>query len=56
MQLKILAVLLLGLMWTIPGVAEATTFSPAKGVDATVVLEGSTLVRGDAFICCAKII
>jgi hypothetical protein len=26
-------------------VAEATTFSPAKGVDATVVLEGSTLVR-----------
>jgi len=30
-------------MWTIPSLAETTTFSPAQGVEKTVVLEGSTL-------------
>ena len=43
MQFKTLAVSLLGLMWTIPALAETTTISPAKGVDATLVLEGSKL-------------
>ncbi|WP_232519460.1 XAC2610-related protein [Pseudomonas koreensis] len=43
MRFKTLAVSLLGLMWTIPGLAETTTFSPTKGVDATLVLEGSKL-------------
>ncbi|WP_085706710.1 hypothetical protein [Pseudomonas sp. B35(2017)] len=43
MQFKNLAVPLLGLMWAIPALAETTTFSPTKGVEATLVLEGSTL-------------
>ena len=43
MQFKTLAVSLLGLMWTIPALSETTTISPAKGVDATLVLEGSKL-------------
>lgn len=43
MQFKTLAISLIGLMWTIPASAETTTFSPTKGVEATLVLEGSTL-------------
>ncbi|TKJ82957.1 hypothetical protein PkoCFBP13504_15870 [Pseudomonas koreensis] len=43
MQFKTLAVSLLGLMWTIPALAETTTFSPTTGVDAKLVLEGSKL-------------
>ncbi len=43
MQFKTVAVSLLGLMWTIPALAQTTTFSPTKGVDATLVLEGSKL-------------
>ncbi|WP_150694275.1 XAC2610-related protein [Pseudomonas fluorescens] len=43
MQFKTLAVSLLGLMWTIPALAETTTFSPTKGVDVTLILEGSKL-------------
>lgn len=43
MRSKTLAVSLLGLLWTIPVLAETTTFSPTKGVEATLVLEGSTL-------------
>lgn len=37
-------------MWTIPSLAETTTFSPAQGVEKTLVLEGSTLniaVKGE---------
>lgn len=30
-------------MWTIPALAETAMFSPTKGVEATLVLEGSTL-------------
>ncbi|CAI8978148.1 hypothetical protein [Pseudomonas zeae] len=43
MQLKNITLLLIFLMWTIPALAETTTFSPTKGVDATLVLEGSKL-------------
>jgi hypothetical protein len=43
MQFKTLAVSLIGLMWTILALAETTKFSPTKGVEATLVLEGSTL-------------
>lgn len=43
MQFKALAVSLIGLMWTIPALAETAMFSPTKGVEATLVLEGSTL-------------
>jgi len=50
MRSKALAVSLLGLLWTMPVLAETTTFSPTKGVEATLVLEGSTLnvaVKGE---------
>ena len=43
MQFKTLLVSLLGLLWTIPVWAETTTFSPTEGIEATLVLEGSTL-------------
>ncbi|QJP98345.1 MULTISPECIES: XAC2610-related protein [Pseudomonas] len=43
MQFKTLVVSLLALLWTISVWAEPTTFSPAKGVEATLILEGSTL-------------
>ncbi len=43
MRSKTLAASLLGLLWTMPVLAETTTFSPTKGVEATLVLEGSTL-------------
>jgi len=43
MRSKTLAASLLGLLWTMPVLAETTTFSPNKGVEATLVLEGSTL-------------
>ncbi|WP_426233660.1 XAC2610-related protein [Pseudomonas sp. TWP3-2] len=43
MQFKTLAVSLIGLMWTIPALAETVTFIPTKGVEATLVLEGSIL-------------
>jgi predicted protein tyrosine phosphatase len=42
---------LLGLLWTAPVLAEETTFSPTKKVEATLVLEGSMLtlaVKSDA--------
>lgn len=51
MRSKTLAVSLLGLLWTMPVLAETTTFSPTKGVEATLVLEGSTLnvaVKGES--------
>ncbi len=41
---------MLGLLWAMPVLAETTTFSPTKGVEATLVLEGSTLkvaVKGE---------
>ncbi|HEX4548928.1 XAC2610-related protein [Pseudomonas sp.] len=50
MRSKALAVSLLGLLWTMPVLAETTTFIPTKGVEATLVLEGSTLnvaVKGE---------
>lgn len=50
MRSKTLAVSLLGLLWTMPVLAETTTFSPTKGVEAMLVLEGSTLnvaVKGE---------
>jgi hypothetical protein len=50
MRSKTLAVSLLGLLWAMPVLAETTTFSPTKGVEATLVLEGSTLnvaVKGE---------
>jgi hypothetical protein len=43
MPFKTLALSLLGLLWTLPAWAETTTFSPTQGVEATLVLEGSTL-------------
>jgi hypothetical protein len=43
MQLKNITLLLIFLMWTIPALAQTTTFSPTKGVDATLILEGSKL-------------
>ncbi|WP_409315943.1 XAC2610-related protein [Pseudomonas sp. KCJK9016] len=43
MRSKALAVSLLGLLWTMPALAETTTFSPTQGVEATLVLEGSKL-------------
>ena len=43
MQLKNITLLLIFLMWTIPALAETTTFSPTQGIDATLVLEGSKL-------------
>lgn len=43
MQFKTLVISLLALLWTISVWAETTTFSPAKGVEATLILEGSTL-------------
>ncbi|CAI8787289.1 XAC2610-related protein [Pseudomonas sp. IT-P260] len=43
MRSKALAASLLGLLWTMPVLAETTTFSPTQGVEATLVLEGSTL-------------
>ena len=43
MQLKNITPLLIYLMWTIPALAETTTFSPTKGVDATLILEGYKL-------------
>ncbi|WP_085693780.1 MULTISPECIES: hypothetical protein [unclassified Pseudomonas] len=51
MRSKTLAASLLGLLWAMPVLAETTTFSPAKGVEATLVLGGSTLnvtVKGEA--------
>ena len=50
MQFKNLAVPLLGLMWTLQAFAETSTFSPTQGVEAALVLEGSTLniaVKGE---------
>jgi len=50
MRSKTLAASLLGLLWTMPVLAETTTFSPTKDVEATLVLEGSTLniaVKGE---------
>jgi len=50
MRSKTLAASLLGLLWTMPVLAETTTFSPIKDVEATLVLEGSTLnvaVKGE---------
>ncbi|WP_236179721.1 XAC2610-related protein [Pseudomonas sputi] len=50
MRSKTLAVSMLGLLWAMPVLAETTTFSPTKGVEATLVLEGSTLkvaVKGE---------
>ncbi|MDI3400986.1 hypothetical protein QLG12_22445 [Pseudomonas sp. V88_4] len=50
MRSKTLAASLLGLLWTMPVLAETTTFSPTKGVEAMLVLEGSTLkiaVKGE---------
>ncbi|EJN34522.1 XAC2610-related protein [Pseudomonas sp. GM80] len=50
MQFKTLAVSLLGLLWAIPALAETTKFSPVTGVEATLVIEGSTLnvsVKGE---------
>ena len=50
MRSKTLAVSLLGLLWTMPVLAETTTFSPTQGIEATLVLEGSTLnvaVKGE---------
>jgi len=47
---KTLAASLLGLLWTMSVLAETTTFSPTQGVEATLVLEGSTLnvaVKGE---------
>mgnify|MGYP006192817231 CR=1 FL=1 len=43
MPFKTLTLSLLGLLWTVPAWAETTTFSPTQGVEATLVLEGSTL-------------
>lgn len=43
MRSKALAVSLLGLLWTMPVLADTTTFSPTKGIEATLVIEGSTL-------------
>jgi hypothetical protein len=43
MHFKTLALSLLGLLWTIPSLAETATFSPTQGVEATLVLKGSTL-------------
>ncbi|MBV7494643.1 hypothetical protein KW837_10235 [Pseudomonas sp. PDM24] len=51
MRLKYLAGSLLGLLWAIPAFAEVTTFSPTNNVEATLVLDGSTLtvaVKNDA--------
>jgi hypothetical protein len=51
MRFKYLAISLLGLLWTAPVLAEVTTFSPTKKVEATLVLEGSMLtvaVKSDA--------
>lgn len=50
MRSKTLAASLLGLLWTMPVLAETTTFSPTQGIEATLVLEGSTLnvaVKGE---------
>ncbi|MDD1140165.1 hypothetical protein M5G22_21600 [Pseudomonas sp. TNT2022 ID233] len=50
MRSKTLAASLLGLLWTMPVLAETTTFSPTNGIEATLVLEGSTLnvaVKGE---------
>ena len=50
MHFKTLALSLLGLLWTIPSLAETATFSPTQGVEATLVLKGSTLnvaVKGE---------
>lgn len=43
MPFKTLALSVLGLLWTVPAWAETTTFSPTQGVEATLILEGSTL-------------
>lgn len=43
MRSKTLAASLLGLLWSMPVLAETTTFSPTKGIEATLVLEGSKL-------------
>ncbi|QXE12642.1 MULTISPECIES: XAC2610-related protein [Pseudomonas] len=43
MRSKALAVSLLGLLWTMPVLADTTTFSPTKSIEATLVIEGSTL-------------
>ncbi|WP_248742397.1 MULTISPECIES: XAC2610-related protein [unclassified Pseudomonas] len=50
MRSKTLAASLLGLLWSMPVLAETTTFSPTKGIEATLVLEGSKLsvaVKGE---------
>lgn len=50
MHFKTLALSLLGLLWTIPSLAETATFSPTQGVETTLVLKGSTLnvaVKGE---------
>lgn len=41
MRFQYLAISLFSLLWTAPVFAEATTFSPTKNVEATLVLEGS---------------
>ena len=43
MRSKTLAASLLGLLWTMPVLADTTTFSPTKSIEATLVIEGSTL-------------
>ena len=51
MGFKFIAGLLLGLLWTVPAFAKVTTFSPTKNIEATLVLDGSTLtftVKSDA--------
>lgn len=37
MQFKPLAASLIGMMWTMPTLAETTTLNPVKGVDTTLV-------------------
>ncbi|MFW9079804.1 XAC2610-related protein [Pseudomonas sp. P2757] len=43
MSSETLALSLLGLLWIVPVWAETTTFSPTNGIEAMLVLEGSTL-------------
>ncbi|MCU0117074.1 hypothetical protein N8H74_02330 [Pseudomonas sp. B2M1-30] len=44
MHFKKSGALLLGLLWTFPALAEVTKFSPTQGTEATLALEGTTLV------------
>lgn len=43
MRFKLLAGLLLGLLWTVSAHAEVTTFNPTQGIEVTLKLEGSSL-------------